>query len=68
MVQSTYYEDRRYCCACRRYVHYLESPLGSYCSSCGGPVKLFSPQDLESFRRSLEPERAGRDAALKARA
>jgi hypothetical protein len=60
MATSTYYEDRRYCHACRRYVQYLQSPRAAFCSSCGDAVRLFSPHDLEQFRRSLHVERPPR--------
>jgi hypothetical protein len=57
MATSNFYEDRRYCVACRAYVHYLLSPRAAYCASCGEVVQLFSPPDLERFRGSLGSER-----------
>ncbi|MBK7644993.1 MAG: hypothetical protein IPJ19_18435 [Planctomycetes bacterium] len=60
MATSNFYEDRRYCRACKRYVHYLQSPREAHCFLCGGAVRLFSPPDLERFRSSLQRERAAR--------
>jgi len=53
MATSSFYEDRRYCSACERYTHYLQSPSAAYCSRCGELVRLFSPVDLARFRSSL---------------
>ena len=53
MATSNFYEDRRYCRACRRYTHYLQSPGAAYCSVCGQPVRIFSPDDLARFRSAL---------------
>ena len=51
MAQNDYYDDRRYCFGCGRYVTYLQSPLASYCTECGGAVQLFSGEDLARFQR-----------------
>ena len=53
MATSNFYEDRRYCRACRRYTNYLQSPQAAYCSVCGAQVRLFSPDDLARFRSLL---------------
>ena len=53
MATSNFYEDRRYCRACGRYTNYLQSPQAAYCSQCGRPVRLFSPEDLARFRNAL---------------
>ena len=57
MATSDFYEDRRFCRACRRYANYLQSPNAAYCSTCGERVALFSPDDLARFRSALRPER-----------
>ncbi len=67
MATIPFYEDSRYCAACRRYVTYLASPLAAYCSTCGEAVRLFSPRDLEQFRARLHNGRAARERAAQAR-
>lgn len=53
-------EDRRYCEGCGKYVRYLLSIRASYCTECGGTVRLFSPADQARFQASLKPARSGR--------
>lgn len=67
MVTPHFYEDARFCPACRRYVHYLLSPLSAYCSICGEAVQVFSPSDLERFRSTLALEGRARRKPLEDR-
>lgn len=49
------YEDLRFCSCCRNYVHYLQSLDAAFCVECGDKVKLFSPDDMRTFRASALP-------------
>lgn len=48
-----YYEDRRWCPKCTRYVAYLLSPHDAWCVSCGAKVRLFSDTESREFHHSL---------------
>jgi len=53
------YDDRRFCLACGTYVRFLLSPHAAYCVECGERVRIFSPDDLEAFRKSLSSVSTG---------
>lgn len=57
MRSSDFYDDRRWCAACRAYVPYLLSPSSSWCTRCGRAVGLFSEDDRARFERELRTER-----------
>ncbi|MEZ6003419.1 MAG: hypothetical protein R3F17_06975 [Planctomycetota bacterium] len=58
MDQGDYYSDKKYCPKCEDYVQYLRSIHASYCTRCGGEVKLFSKHDWEKFNHeSSSPKR-----------
>lgn len=57
MEQSDFYGDKKYCDACRKYVHYLMSVESSYCVTCGARVHLFSREDWEDFNQNLDEKR-----------
>jgi len=52
-----FYDERKYCPACRNYVRYLVSIDHSYCVTCGEAVQLFSQQDWSKFQESLQARR-----------
>ena len=54
MENSDFYTDRKYCSECADYVTYLQSMEHSYCTRCGGQVRLFSETDWEAFNESLK--------------
>ncbi len=61
MPVSNYYQERKFCPACDRYVRFLQSLDESFCVECGAKVRLFSPKDHRAFLRSLKPQgRPGR--------
>lgn len=52
MSNSTAFDDdRRFCPSCREYVRYLLGLQRGFCARCDTQVVLFSPEDLERFRR-----------------
>jgi len=58
---SDFYEDKWWCPNCRERVSYLECGDGNYCVQCDGKVKMFSPEEWDTFTRTLEkPSRAKR--------
>jgi hypothetical protein len=52
-----FYNETKWCPKCRTYVRYVMSVNRSYCVGCGGPVRLFSREDLERFRQDVEKRR-----------
>jgi hypothetical protein len=59
MEPLDYYNDRKYCTACREYVPYLMSTDHSYCAQCGTQVRLFSDADWSAFNESMLAKRKG---------
>ena len=62
METIDFYKDKKFCPKCSQYVSYLMSIHTSYCTTCGGEVKLFSKEDWEDFNHGLNSKRpkAGR--------
>ncbi len=42
---NDFYNTTKYCSTCKGYVNYLMSVDRSYCTQCGGEVRLFSKDD-----------------------
>ncbi|MEW6073184.1 MAG: hypothetical protein AB1726_11420 [Planctomycetota bacterium] len=59
MEPTDFYNDRKYCQACRAYVPYLQSLEQSWCAICGSKVRLFSDDDWKSFHNSLKDRHKG---------
>ena len=57
MEPIDYYNDQKYCPSCEDYVPYLMSVEHSYCTCCGGEVRLFSKTDWENFQNGLSAKR-----------
>ena len=57
MENFDYYSDRKHCPSCNEYVPYLMSIEHSFCTHCGGEVRLFSNEDWQSFNESLTARR-----------
>ena len=57
MENPDYYNDRKYCAHCQRYVSYLMSLDHYYCTECGERVRLFSQNDWASFHDTLERQK-----------
>ncbi len=57
MDPRDYYADRKWCPTCTEYVSYLMSIEHSYCTQCGGEVRLFSSADWEAFNDSMDLKR-----------
>ena len=57
MENPDYYNDRKYCEQCQRYVSYLMSLDHSYCTECGERVRLFSQNDWETFHDTLQRQK-----------
>ena len=53
METSDYYSDRKFCPQCNAYQAYLMSVAKSYCTECGGEVRLFSKDDWQQFHAEL---------------
>ena len=47
-----FYDDRKYCDRCKRYVRYLTSMNQSYCINCDGKVTVFSEKDMKAFHKT----------------
>ncbi len=47
-----FYDDRKYCDRCKRYVRYLTSMNQSYCINCDGKVTVFSKKDMKAFHKT----------------
>ncbi len=54
MIQSDFFQDKKYCPRCADYVRYLQSVDASFCVACGAKVRLFSAADKRAFLRSLK--------------
>lgn len=52
MQSIDFYSDYKFCPECDQYVTYLMSVHTSYCTKCGGEVRLFSKEDWEKFNHS----------------
>jgi DNA-directed RNA polymerase subunit RPC12/RpoP len=48
-----YYREVKWCRDCRKYVNYLQSMEGSYCSQCGSRVFILRDDELARFRESM---------------
>jgi len=57
MNQSNFYNDKKHCAHCDKYVSYLMSVDASFCVECGNEVHLFSKEDWTSFHQNLEARR-----------
>ena len=57
MEPRDYYNDRKYCAHCQKYVSYLMGMEHSYCVECGTRVRLFSEQDWLAFNENLTRQR-----------
>ncbi len=57
MDNLDYYSDKKYCPTCDDYVSYLMSIEQSFCTHCGGEVRLFSKDDWEQFNDSMAAKR-----------
>ena len=53
MEPRDYYNDRKYCAHCQKYVSYLMGMEYSYCVDCGNRVRLFSDSDWVQFNDNL---------------
>ncbi len=67
MEHASYYNDRKYCDHCNKYVSYLMSVDTSYCVECGNEVRLFSQEDWHSFNEKLQSRRPKGGRPSKAR-
>ncbi|HPF15197.1 MAG: hypothetical protein H6830_12730 [Planctomycetes bacterium] len=68
MESIDFYNDTKFCPKCMRYVRYLMSIHTSYCTECGGEVRLFSKEDWEEFNHGVVPKRpkSGRSRKVEA--
>ncbi len=57
MENADYYTDLKFCAKCDKYVPYLMGVEHSYCTECGGRVRLFSQQDWDAFTENLARQR-----------
>jgi hypothetical protein len=57
MEPSDFYSDLKHCPKCDKYVTYLMGVEHSYCTQCGGRVRLFSQTDWTSFSENLSRNR-----------
>lgn len=56
-TDSDFYNERKYCDHCDKYVSYLMSTDCSFCVECGNKVHLFSKNDWEEFNTNLKERR-----------
>jgi len=57
MNDSNFYNDKKYCDCCDKYVSYLMSVDSSFCVECGTEVHLFSKDDWTAFHETLDARR-----------
>jgi len=57
MEQADFYSDLKFCSKCDKYVPYLMGVEHSYCTECGGRVRLFSQPDWVMFTENLARQR-----------
>jgi len=67
MIQSDFFQDKKYCPRCHDYVRYLQSVDASFCVECGAKVRLFSAADKRAFLRSLKAGKKNTDRGGKKR-
>ncbi len=54
MSQRDFYNEKKWCGNCRDYVAYMMSVNHSYCTQCGGKVKLFNKEDAKGFSEEVQ--------------
>ncbi|GAB4151615.1 MAG: hypothetical protein Fur0037_20330 [Planctomycetota bacterium] len=54
MGTNDYYTEKKWCEHCKDYVRYLMSVDHSFCTRCGGRVRLFSRDDAERFSENVK--------------
>lgn len=54
MSLRDFYNEKKWCLECREYVAYMMSVNYSYCTQCGGKVKLFSKADAKGFSEEVQ--------------
>ena len=57
MDRIDFYDDKKFCPCCDDYVTYLMSVEHSFCTRCGGEVRLFSKDDWEEFHSEMAAKR-----------
>ncbi|MBL8900118.1 MAG: hypothetical protein JNM84_20985 [Planctomycetes bacterium] len=48
-----FYEEKKYCPACAKYVHFLQNVHHSYCVDCGTVVHLMSAEEFAKLNAAL---------------
>ena len=56
-MENDFYSDKKWCPSCQEYGPYLMSIEHSYCTTCGGEVRLFSDADWGAFQDNLSARR-----------
>ena len=56
-MSTDYYNEKKYCDTCKDYVRYIMSVNQSYCTQCGGAVRLFNKKDTEEFTETVQRHR-----------
>ncbi len=56
-MNTNFYNDRKFCPDCQKYVSYLMSIEQSFCVECGSVVRLFSEDDWEQFNSTMAAKR-----------
>ena len=56
-MNTSFYNDRKFCPDCDTYVSYLASMEHSYCVDCGSQVRLFSKDDWSNFHDNIKARR-----------
>jgi hypothetical protein len=54
---NDFYNNRKHCDSCNKYVSYLMSVDTSYCVECGSEVHLFSSSDWTALNESIDSRR-----------
>lgn len=49
-----FYSELKWCASCNDYVRYMISVNHSFCTQCGGRVKLFSKEDSQRFSEQVQ--------------
>lgn len=49
-----FYDERKFCPSCEKYVHFLQNIHHSYCVDCGSVVHLMSQKEFEQMNAELQ--------------
>jgi len=54
MGTSEFYNEKKFCEACKTYVRFLMSVNHSFCVQCGNKVRMFNRDDAQTFVETVQ--------------